>query len=212
MSLINDALKRAQKAQNDAPQPVAPGPPMRPVERASRARRPPSLLLMLLPAAIVVLSVIALVLIWRSSVSSGPGLPVRAAQNETAARTDPAPQPTRVPIPALAENLATQPIVSAPAEPRTPAAIRAPALAPASTAALAPAAETTGIAVPTAAETPAPLRLEGIMFQPANPAVIIGGKTLFVGDQLGQWRVIAITKDSATLAGGGQTNILTLPQ
>jgi hypothetical protein len=41
---------------------------------------------------------------------------------------------------------------------------------------------------------------------------MIGGKTLFVGDRLGELRVVAITQDSATLAGAGQTNVLRLPE
>src|SRR5436309_9948279 len=176
MSLINDALKRAQQAQNDAPRPVAPGPPMRPAERAMQARSPSSLLL--LPAVIVGLVVIALVLVWRSSVSSGPGLPARAAQNEATARTIPAPQPARVPQPAPAEKLAAQLPASAPAtasretaELRTTPPTAAPAPVPAASQALPPAAATTGIAVPVPSETPPLLRLQGIMFHPANPAV-----------------------------------------
>jgi hypothetical protein len=190
---------------------------MRPVERASETRGSSGLLL--LPAVIVGLIVIVLVLVWRSSVSSGPVLPVRAAQDETPARTITEAHPARVSQPTPAEKLAAQPTASAPArasremtDPRTTLATPTTASAPATTAALPPAATTTGIAVPAAAETPAPLRLQGIMFHPTNPAAMIGGQTLFIGDQLGHWRVIAITKDSATLAGGGQTNILTLPQ
>jgi hypothetical protein len=41
---------------------------------------------------------------------------------------------------------------------------------------------------------------------------MISGKTLFVGDKLGDLRVVAIDKESATLVGGGQTNVLSLPE
>jgi len=41
---------------------------------------------------------------------------------------------------------------------------------------------------------------------------MIGGKTLFVGDKVGDLRIVAIGKDSATLAGGGQTNVLSLAE
>jgi hypothetical protein len=41
---------------------------------------------------------------------------------------------------------------------------------------------------------------------------MIGGKTLFVGDKLGDLRVVAIDKESATLVGAGQTNVLSLPE
>ena len=41
---------------------------------------------------------------------------------------------------------------------------------------------------------------------------MISGRTVFIGDKLGDLRVVAIDKDSATLAGAGQTNILSLPE
>jgi hypothetical protein len=41
---------------------------------------------------------------------------------------------------------------------------------------------------------------------------MISGKTLFIGDKTGEWRVVAIDQESATLVSAGQTNILTLPQ
>ena len=36
--------------------------------------------------------------------------------------------------------------------------------------------------------------------------------SLFIGDKLGDARVIAIDRDSATLVGAGKTNILSLPE
>jgi hypothetical protein len=59
---------------------------------------------------------------------------------------------------------------------------------------------------------PAPLRLQAIIFSPKRPSAMISGKTLFVGDKLGDLRVVAIDQDSATLAGAGQTNVLSLPE
>ena len=59
---------------------------------------------------------------------------------------------------------------------------------------------------------PAPLRLQAIIFNPRRPSAMIGGKTLFVGDKVGDLRIVAIGKDSATLAGGGQTNVLSLAE
>jgi hypothetical protein len=41
---------------------------------------------------------------------------------------------------------------------------------------------------------------------------MISGKTLFVGDKLGDLRVMAIDRQSITLAGAGQTNILSLSE
>ena len=39
---------------------------------------------------------------------------------------------------------------------------------------------------------------------------MINGKTLFVGDRLGDMELVAVGRGSATLVGGGQTNLLTL--
>jgi hypothetical protein len=54
--------------------------------------------------------------------------------------------------------------------------------------------------------------LQAIIFNPKRPSAMIGGKTLFIGDKVGDLRVVAIDKNSATLAGGGQTNVLTLAE
>jgi hypothetical protein len=66
--------------------------------------------------------------------------------------------------------------------------------------------------MPPAPPKPAPLRLQAIIFTPRRPSAMISGRTLFIGDKLGDLRVVAIGKDSATLAGAGQTNILSLPE
>jgi hypothetical protein len=59
---------------------------------------------------------------------------------------------------------------------------------------------------------PAPLRLQAVVFNPRQPSAIISGKTLFIGDKLGDSRVVAIDRGSATLVGAGKTNVLSLPQ
>jgi hypothetical protein len=59
---------------------------------------------------------------------------------------------------------------------------------------------------------PAPLTLQGIVFNPRRPSVVINGRTLFVGDRIGQFRVAAIHPDSTVLIGAGRTNLLSLDQ
>jgi len=59
---------------------------------------------------------------------------------------------------------------------------------------------------------PAPLKLQGIVFNPNRPSAVINGRTLFIGDKIRDMRVVAITPDSATLAGGGHTNVLSLAE
>jgi hypothetical protein len=58
----------------------------------------------------------------------------------------------------------------------------------------------------------ASVKLQGIFFHPTKPAAMISGNTVYIGDQIGKWRVVAIDQHTATLAGGGVTNILKLPK
>jgi hypothetical protein len=58
---------------------------------------------------------------------------------------------------------------------------------------------------------PAPLKLQSIIYNPARPSAMIGGKFLFLGDHIQGFRLVAIREDSVTLVGDGQTNVLTLP-
>jgi hypothetical protein len=59
---------------------------------------------------------------------------------------------------------------------------------------------------------PAGPKLQAIVFSPTRPSAIINGKTLFLGDKIGDQRVVAIAQDSATLAAGTATNVLFLDQ
>jgi hypothetical protein len=62
------------------------------------------------------------------------------------------------------------------------------------------------------AEPPKPtvLRLQSIIYG-TRPSAMIAGKFLFVGDSIQGHKVIAIDKETVTLAGNGQTNVLRLP-
>jgi hypothetical protein len=57
-----------------------------------------------------------------------------------------------------------------------------------------------------------PLRLQGIVFNPRRPSVVINGRTLFVGEKLGDARVVAIDRESATLVSAGGTNVLSMSE
>jgi len=56
---------------------------------------------------------------------------------------------------------------------------------------------------------PAP-KLQGILFSATRPCAIVSGKTVFVGDRMGEFRVAAILKDSVTLESDTETNVLSL--
>jgi hypothetical protein len=53
-------------------------------------------------------------------------------------------------------------------------------------------------------------KLQAIVFDPKRPSAIISRKSVFVGDKIGDLRVVAITQESVTLVGAGQTNVLVL--
>ena len=210
MSLINDALRRAKEAQGDAPLPTSRDLPFRPIEPAQqRTRRGLGLLL---PGALAVVALLSLLFVWQWTQAR-----VGAPPTEVNART------TRVPLTtAPAAALATRPApVQAPPSPPLPATDAASTLK--ADAASAPTddpiddmqeSEATDSSAMTAQTPPkpAPLRLQAIVFNPKRPSAMINGKTLFIGDKLGDLRVVAIDRDSAILAGAGRTNILTLPE
>ncbi len=213
MSLINDALRRAKDAQQQTPLPQ-PDLPFRPVEPAQqRARRGLGLLV---PVMLALVACLAL-LLWQWVRVSNAG-----ASIEVAART--APAPAAAPVTAVT----AMPITPAQADPPAPlASLPAPVAAAAETvAADAPndAADAMGAGVSEDASTnaapvvepapsqPAPLRLQGIVYHPKRPSAMINGKIVFIGDKIRDFRVLAIDKDTATLAGGGQTNVLSLPE
>jgi MSHA biogenesis protein MshK len=84
----------------------------------------------------------------------------------------------------------------------SPAVAKEPETEPTTAAAIAPAPQP---------KSP-PLRLQAIVFNPKRPSALISGKTLFIGDRLGDARVVAIDRESATLVGAGKTNVLSLPE
>jgi len=214
MSLINDALKRARQAQQQVPPPLSPGLQFRPVEPVQQPKRGAGLIL---PVALAAGALLVFFLVWHWLQNIGP-------TPEAQAKSQPALAPSRAPtgqnVSSAARDvhaLAIAPhIAPAPAPVMgTPkaAATTAPASLPAPVDIAQPITTTNPPAViEAAAPKPAPLRLQGIVFQPAHPSAMISGKTLFIGDKLGELRVAAIGPQSATLIGSGQTNVLTLPQ
>ena len=234
MSLINDALKRAKQAQLHAPPPTAPGPQLRPCEPARETGRRSGLMM---PAITVAGVALVLLFAWRLFLKGGPAQSPPALSQPPAVAiavrpTPPAPSLVANTAPALAVPTAprSQPAAGQPVGPEPPAeasassAVNSKAAAASSTTNAAGSGTTVSSVpdsvaadAPAASEKPpapkpAPLKLQGILFHPAHPAVMIGGKTLVIGDKLGEWRVVAISQESATLVNACQTNLLTLPQ
>jgi hypothetical protein len=75
----------------------------------------------------------------------------------------------------------------------------------------------TNAAVATTPPTNAPvvpkfpaLKLQGLIWHPQRPSVVINGKSLFVGEKVEQARVMAITPDSVMVVWKGEQQVLTL--
>jgi hypothetical protein len=217
MSLINDALKRAKQAQQEAAPPPAPNLQLRPIEPAQYTRQGLGLIV---PAALVVMALLLLLLVWQQNQRNGPAQPTEV-QARTARPAVPTAAPPAAPA-VVASAPAAQPISDAlPATSAIPAADPTDALGslavsvssnqPTALAADSGVTNTPAVTEPQPPK-PAPPKLQAIVFSPIRPSVMINGKTLFIGDKLNGLRVTAIDQESVTLVGAGQTNILTLSE
>ena len=222
MSLINDALKRLKEAQPQAAPPPVHNLQLRPIEPAQYTRHTLGLIL---PAALAVAALFLLFFVWQSAQRNGSAQPTEVkARMAMTANPTPAPQPgtaSVAPTPA-APVPAAQPIPAAPPAPSTMPATGTPDL-PAAMAVFVPTnlpvaeaqdggVTNTVVVAEAPPPKPAPPKLQAIIFSLTRPSVMIGGKTLFIGDKLNGLRVMAIDQESATLVGAGQTNVLTLSE
>lgn len=178
MSLINDALKRAQQT----PPAVAPAsaPTLPPAPTPMAARPPASVTARLLPAVIIVLVVAATFFI-------GWGLAHRSLNRRpNAAELKPAATPaTPLPntMPAATKTVAAPPPAPSPA----PVAVLAPVAAP-------PPA-------PAPANPKFAPKLQGIFYSPTAATAILDGKTVRAGDLFKTYRVRQITPTTVILVG-----------
>jgi hypothetical protein len=187
MSLINDALKRAKEAQrNDPPSGMS---PLRSVESDQKERE----FNLALPVVIVFLVVAAFVLIGLAMVKH-------------ADKKNPAETLVAAPVIALKpEAVAAIPLVT-----NTPPSTTPETNPPASVAAVNPPAVLVEVTNPVVTNPPPtkPLRLQGIAYDAVRPSAIIGGKAVHVGSLVDGMRVTAISPNSVTLTGNGQTKTL----
>jgi hypothetical protein len=190
MSLINDALKRAKAAQQHAPPPPPSPLQFRPVEAGQRTKPRFD---WVAPAIVAIIGIFALLFMWPRAHNSTSNAPLETkARTLVAAKESPAapavarasqpdaPQPTQ-------EKQTTPPSEPAPAVVVNPAPVHEPPV-----------------------PQPPPLRLQAIIYSPTRPSAMINGRALFIGEKVGDLRVTAITQETVTLTGAGQTNVLTL--
>ncbi|MBL9169385.1 MAG: hypothetical protein JNN07_16715 [Verrucomicrobiales bacterium] len=234
MSLINDALKRAneQKAKHVSAGEL--GSTMQTVEASSDETR-------LWPIALfAVLLVGALWLGWSGIHSGSSPEPENPGPTEVNARvTEPAlaPPPTASPdstglrsavgtveplAPDPAKVTAFTPPRALPTSEAPPVLPLAPLPAPQARAALAPKTDSPASVAPATPPAPAvagstpssppntfpKLSLQGIYYRPSRPSAVINSKTVFVGDRVQQAKILAIDRYEVTVQWNNEVRVL----
>ncbi len=215
MSLINEALKRAKEAQQQVTVEPSSGPVLRPVEPA---QMPPQSFRLLPPISLGIIFVLGVILVLqvlqkgRSGVAAEPKPLTVAAAKPAPEVTGPVSQPVSQPTPAPSGKQPSAPAVQQ-------AAAKAPSTVPAAPASTAqqtavapatPAITAAPVIAQPVAPAPPPLKLQGIVYNPARPSALISGRTLFVGDRFDEMKVTRISQSQVVLVGSGKTNVLTL--
>lgn len=191
MSLINDALRRANQEKKEQAQAPADGAPMQPVQRSSQDRV--SFLGPILLTLIVLVLIAAAFLFWK-------GIETKKELARATAQLQPSPKATA--IPAEPKLVVEQTAVNPASEkdgstPTNSAATNVVATAETNVAPVAPLA-------------PPPLKLQGILFHPSRPTAMINGKTVGIGDLVSGARVLRIDRQEVAVERDGKTEILTL--
>jgi hypothetical protein len=195
MSLINDALQRAKQVQQVNP-PTVHNLELRPLEKS---RRPNRIRGWMLPVGFIAVGLGGILLFWSLNRH-----PVEAREQ----KTDTTLAATQV----AAEPPPAAPAVITPAPAATPVVSTTPAApAPVSV-------SSTGHNATNQSETmsppppppPAPLKLQAIVYSEARSSAYVGGKVVFVGSRVQDFRVTAITPEAVTLVSDTKTNVLTL--
>ena len=186
MSLINDALKRANESK---PPPIKlddpTAPPLRIVEPPQQPTGPPKWLMFAFPTALLLVCAIAGILIYQGWNGSDEKAPQLGTITASARVTEPDSAPVHpsnnwVAVPAVAgvatnSNNSTGSVAVVSSEPSFPE-----------------------------------LRLQGVFYRPANPSAMINAKSVFKGDRIDGARVIAIGRDTVTVEWKGQRKVLTI--
>ena len=232
MSLINDALKRAneQKAKQASSAEVGSGlQTVEPIEQETK----------LWPIALFIVLVSGSIGLgwswWNGSISANSA---GSDAIDVAARTTP---PSETPKPAVVQVPASSVPTSPAATLASPLPVAQPTLPIVSTAPLAPATppmpaivspqwvarEREPIANPNptsaprtapAANPPTPVEpagfpklvLQGVYYRPSRPSVVINSKTLYVGDKISQAKILAIDRREVTVQWGNEVRVLAI--
>jgi cytoskeletal protein RodZ len=221
MSLINDALKQAGKAQQENPPPES-NLHFRPAEeRPHRSYTPPAIMYAVFVVVLVLGGLLVLLALRKSpevvkakasrtssKAAAIPDTPASAAPVEANPIVFP-PKPAAPPVAEPPPATQTPPTATSSQEP--PQAAPKPINTPTEpTAAPTTPTNATAVAPPVEPPKPAKPKLQGISYNPTRPSAVINGRTLYVGDRMGEFNVREITKDAVTLVSATQTYVLSL--
>lgn len=202
MSLINEALKRAKQTQAETPPPPL---QFRGADKKQKRRVLPILVgaaLTLIFAGGMALLVVFLFKRQESRLSAdartAPPLPAMSQQSPATTPVvatelpPPAPGKTndvteRPPAP----SDGTGPIPTFPGEYKT---------------------NSLPVSVQVEPAKPTLIKLQGILFNPAQPSAVVNGRTVYVGSVVGGSRVTRITQETVTLVSETATNVLSLSE
>ncbi len=234
MSLINDALKRANQTRKEQAPGAPSGPVMQPQATPSRAWSLSLAPILFIGILVMFLAGLGTLLLIRGIKTIQPAAdtnqvaqPVALPMTAQPAPVPPvplaAPTPQPVPQPVVAVTRPSRPIVNTNVvvtipmrgtigqatvggkSPVDPVAAKPEALATAKVEKATDAAqENTDMA-------PLNLKLQGIYYRRTNPSTMINGRSVFVGDEVGGARVVAIERTSVVVEVNGQKQVLHLP-
>ena len=213
MSLINDALKKAKLAQENAPAREA-APQLRPSEPARPQRTGSSPAVPLLIAAGVLMGA---GILWAALSGHRPIVEASGMTSTAATKTASTEKPdAKTASHSTVTELAGAPDASPAANSKTPEPVAATVTTPPPAVTVVAPAVVTPVPVATAAlpesTTPTWPKLQGIFYRPSRPVVILNGKSVEEGGRVGPFTVLAITAQNVTLTGAGQTNVLSLSE
>ena len=203
MSLINDALRRAQQEhQKTTPVTVSDNnpPPLRPVEPLRNSGGGAKWIFALLAFLLIGAAIYFLWLGSRQSASSQTTIANNTTPDLPAGANHPPPIATHPDT-----GVKPAPVVAPPVQTNTVIVVVTNFVA---------ATPPVTNSIATNSPPPAPvfptLKLQGILYLPSNPSVMLNGKTLHLNEEIEKAKVVAITQNSATVVWSGQTNIMKL--
>lgn len=209
MSLINDAIKQAHKANKDRTPPSAPATAgMQSADAQSRPAAGDSMSGMFIIAGIVVFVLLGGALLFLSLRGTPLGTETDGVP-PTGNATGTLPAPVQPAAATVADSLPSA--TSLPAQDAAASALTNPVPEPVAPTGVPAVAPSQAVSALSTGPRPFPeLKLQGIYYRLTDPSVMINGKALEIGDLIEDAKVIKIDRKEVTLELDGQQKVLRL--